>query len=469
MDGACVHAAPTTASVDLRLGALVEPLAVACHDVTRAALAPGESAVVLGGGPIGLLVALVARERGAYVLVSEPNPFRASLAAELGFDLVGPSSDLRARVLEATNDAGADVVFEVSGAAVAAATMTELACLRGRIVVVAIHPDPQPVRLFDFFWKELTMVGARVYEPADYETAIALLAAGTLSLDCLVTSIEPLKALPGLFKTLQSRPDAMRIPRGLPRVSTWLEGSTIVVTGCRRGIGRAVAISAADAGADVVGVSATLAQDGEDVGGEVRARGRSFRGYACDFAQREAVLGLLRSLEDDVERIDVLVNNAGTIVRQPASEHTDDAWDTVIAVNLSSQFVLTRELGSRMVQRGAGKIVFVASLLSFQGGITVPGYAASKGGVAQLTKALANEWAIHGVNVNAVVPGYIETDNTQALRDDPDRSRQILERIPAGRWGTPADVAAAVMFLASPAARYVHGALLPVDGGWLAR
>lgn len=199
------------ASVDLRLGALVEPLAVACHDVTRAALAPGESAVVLGGGPIGLLVALVARERGAYVLVSEPNPFRARLAGEFGFDVVGPSSDLRAHVLEATDDAGADVVFEVSGAVAAAATMTELACLRGRIVVVAIHPDPPPVRLFDFFWKELTMVGARVYEPADYEAAITLLAAGTLSLDRLVTAVEPLAALPGLFETLHSRPEAMKI------------------------------------------------------------------------------------------------------------------------------------------------------------------------------------------------------------------------------------------------------------------
>ena len=204
-----LHRLPAT--VDLRLGALVEPLAVACHDVTRAALVSGESAVVLGGGPIGLLVALVARERGAYVLVSEPNPFRANLAAELGFDVVGPSNDLRARVLEATDGAGADVVFEVSGAAVAAETMTELACLRGRIVVVAIHPDPPPVRLFDFFWKELTMVGARVYEPADYEAAITLLAAGTLSLDRLVTAVEPLAALPGLFETLQSRPTTMKI------------------------------------------------------------------------------------------------------------------------------------------------------------------------------------------------------------------------------------------------------------------
>ena len=252
-------------------------------------------------------------------------------------------------------------------------------------------------------------------------------------------------------------------------MSTGLEGSTVLVTGCRRGIGRAISIGAAEAGADVVGVSATLRPDGEDVAREVEARGGRFRGYACDFADRAAVLDLVRRLDDDVERIDVLVNNAGTVVRQPATEHTDEAWDTVIATNLSSQFVLTREVGKRMVERGAGKIVFIASLLSFQGGITVPGYAASKGGIAQLTKALANEWASRGVNVNAVVPGYIATDNTQPLREDPTRSRQILERIPAGRWGTPEDIVGAVLFLASPAADYVHGTTLVVDGGWLAR
>jgi len=163
------------------------------------------------------------------------------------------------------------------------------------------------------------------------------------------------------------------------------------------------------------------------------------------------------------------VLNAGTIERQPAVAHGDDIWDRVLEVNLTAPFVLARELGRSMVDRGSGKIVFVASLLSFQGGVTVPGYAASKGGIAQLTKALANEWAGKGVNVNAIAPGYIETDNTAALRGDETRARQILERIPAGRWGTPQDLAGAFVFLASPASDYVHGAVLPVDGGWLAR
>ena len=167
--------------------------------------------------------------------------------------------------------------------------------------------------------------------------------------------------------------------------------------------------------------------------------------------------------------IDILVLNAGTIERKPAIEHGDEIWDRVLEVNLTAPFILSRELGRRMVERGSGKIVFVASLLSFQGGVTVPGYAASKGGIAQLTKALANEWAGKGVNVNAIAPGYIATDNTAALRGDETRSRQILERIPAGRWGAPEDLAGAFVFLASAASDYVHGAVLPVDGGWLAR
>ena len=242
----------------------------------------------------------------------------------------------------------------------------------------------------------------------------------------------------------------------------------MLVTGCRRGIGAATAIAFADAGADVIGVSATLEPDGSEVGAEVERRGVAFRGHACDFADRAALYRLLDELRDGPP-VDVLVNNAGTIRRSPATEHGDDDWDAVLEVNLTAQFVLTREIGGRMLERGRGKIVFVASLLSFQGGITVPGYAASKGGVAQLTKALANEWAARGVNVNAVAPGYIATDNTQALQDDPVRSRQILDRIPAGRWGKAADIAGAVLFLSSPAADYVHGIVLPVDGGWLAR
>jgi 2-dehydro-3-deoxy-D-gluconate 5-dehydrogenase len=251
-------------------------------------------------------------------------------------------------------------------------------------------------------------------------------------------------------------------------VSPSFAGSTVLVTGCRRGIGKAIALAFASAGADVIGVSATLGKDGDTVGREVEELGASFRGHACDFGDRAAVYRLVDALRSGPTP-DVLVNNAGTIRRSPAADHQDEDWDAVLEVNLSAQFVLTRELAARMLERGSGKIVFIASLLSFQGGINVPGYAASKGGVAQLTKALANEWAAFGINVNAVAPGYIATDNTQALQDDPVRSAQILQRIPAGRWGDPSDIAGAVLFLASSAADYVHGVVLPVDGGWLAR
>ena len=168
-------------------------------------------------------------------------------------------------------------------------------------------------------------------------------------------------------------------------------------------------------------------------------------------------------------QIDILVNNAGTIERAPAAEHSLASWDRVIEVDLSSQFALSQAVGRGMLDRGAGKIIFTASLLSFQGGINVPGYAAAKSGLLGLVRALSNEWAGRGVTVNAIAPGYIATDNTQALQDDEDRSRSILERIPAGRWGRPADLAGAAVFLASPASDYVSGIVLPVDGGWLAR
>ncbi|MDG6105749.1 2-dehydro-3-deoxy-D-gluconate 5-dehydrogenase KduD [Dactylosporangium aurantiacum] len=247
-----------------------------------------------------------------------------------------------------------------------------------------------------------------------------------------------------------------------------LSGRTAVVTGARRGIGLAMAEALAMAGADVIGVSAQLEPSGSEAERRVTAAGRKFTAVTADLADRAAVRRLAADL-NALGDIDILVNNAGTIARAPAAEHPDEYWDHVIQVNLSSQFVLSRELGREMVRRGRGKIIFTASLLSFQGGINVPGYAAAKSGVAGLTKALANEWAAHGVNVNAIAPGYIATDNTQALRDDPVRHRAILERIPAGRWGRPDDLGAATVFLAAPASDYVNGVVLPVDGGWLGR
>jgi 2-deoxy-D-gluconate 3-dehydrogenase len=248
-----------------------------------------------------------------------------------------------------------------------------------------------------------------------------------------------------------------------------LDGKVALVTGCRRGIGKAMALALAEAGADVAGVSQSLEASGSEIEREVLARGRRFRGYACDFGDRKALYAFIEQVKTEFPVIDILVNNAGTILRKPAVEHPDEYWDKILEVNLNAQFILSREIGKEMVRRGAGKIIFTASMLSFQGGITVPGYAAAKGGVAQLTKALANEWAAHGVQVNAIAPGYIATDNTAALRADPVRSPAILSRIPAGRWGAPEDFGGAAVFLASAASDYVTGSILAVDGGWLAR
>jgi 2-deoxy-D-gluconate 3-dehydrogenase len=224
-----------------------------------------------------------------------------------------------------------------------------------------------------------------------------------------------------------------------------LQGKLAVVTGCKRGIGYAMAEGLAAAGADIVGVSATLAEGSA---------------IAQAFAKR-----VLQAHGTP----DILVNNAGTILRKPAAEHPDAYWDEVIEVNLNAQFVLAREFGRAMLERGSGKVIFTASLLSFQGGITVPGYAASKGAIKQLTMALSNEWAGRGVQVNAIAPGYIATDNTQALQDDPERSAAILSRIPAGRWGTPDDFKGPIVFLASAASDYMSGAVLTIDGGWMGR
>jgi 2-deoxy-D-gluconate 3-dehydrogenase len=248
-----------------------------------------------------------------------------------------------------------------------------------------------------------------------------------------------------------------------------LTGKLAVVTGARRGIGLSMAVALARAGADVIGVSEHLEPDGGEAARRVEAAGRRFTGLRADLADRAAVTELAARLNALDTAVDILVNNAGTIARTPAARHSDADWDRVIEVNLSSQFVLSRDVGREMIRRGSGKIVFTASLLSFQGGVNIPGYTAAKSGIAGLTRALSNEWAPHGVQVNAIAPGYIATDNTEALRNDPERQAAILARIPAGRWGRADDLAGAIVFLASPASDYVTGAVIPVDGGWLAR
>jgi 2-deoxy-D-gluconate 3-dehydrogenase len=248
-----------------------------------------------------------------------------------------------------------------------------------------------------------------------------------------------------------------------------LTGKVAVVTGCRRGIGRAMAEALAEAGADIIGVSASLEVEGSEVANAVESFGREFTACPTDLSDLDAVRALAAELTQGDRPVDILVNNAGTIRRAPATRHSDDDWAHVLAVDLSAPFILSRAIGTSMIERAEGKIIFTASMLSFQGGINVVSYAAAKSGVAGLTRALANEWAPLGVNVNAVAPGYIATDNTQALQANAFRNRSILDRIPAGRWGRPADLAGVTVFLASPASDYVHGAIIPVDGGWLAR
>lgn len=247
-----------------------------------------------------------------------------------------------------------------------------------------------------------------------------------------------------------------------------LTGKTALVTGCSRGIGKAMAVGLAEAGADIIGISSSMAP-GSDTEQAVLKTGRSFTGYAVDLSDRAAIYAFIDQLKQLNKPIDILINNAGTILRSPAAEHPDEYWDQVISINLDAQFVITREIGKQMIANGHGKIVFTCSLLSFQGGINVPGYAASKGALSSLIKAFANEWAAKGINVNGIAPGYISTDNTEALRNDPVRSKSILDRIPAGRWGEPADFVGPVVFLSSGASDYVHGTILTVDGGWMGR
>lgn len=245
-----------------------------------------------------------------------------------------------------------------------------------------------------------------------------------------------------------------------------LAGKTAVVTGCDTGLGQGMAIALAEAGANIIGAS--IVDDYAATKEAVEATGRTFSYHKVDISDRDALYAFINKVKAE-NKVDILVNNAGIIMRKPAAEHPDEYWDKVISINLNAQFILGREFGKHMIENGGGKIIFTCSLLSFQGGINVPGYTASKSAVAGLVRAFGNEWGSKGVCVNGIAPGYIATNNTQALREDADRSKSILERIPVGRWGLPEDFKGPVVFLASKASDYVNGAVLFVDGGWMAR
>lgn len=245
-----------------------------------------------------------------------------------------------------------------------------------------------------------------------------------------------------------------------------LSGKVAIVTGGCRGLGQGMAMGLAEAGADVVLVDREEANETADA---VRSLGRKALTVVADLASIDFIPSIVRRTIETFGKVDILVNNAGTIRRTPAIDYSEKDWDDIMAVNAKTVFFFSQAVARDMMKRKFGKIINIASLLSFQGGVLVPAYAASKGAVAQVTKALANEWALHGININAIAPGYMATDNTKALREDPVRSKAILERIPAGRWGTPEDLAGVAVFLASSASDYLNGHVLVVDGGWLAR
>lgn len=246
-----------------------------------------------------------------------------------------------------------------------------------------------------------------------------------------------------------------------------LQGKTALVTGCDTGLGQGMAVALAEAGADIVGASIT--DNCSATQALIEATGRTFTYHKVDISDREQLYLFINNVKSTNKRIDILVNNAGIIMRKPAAEHPDEYWDKVISINLDAQFIIAREFGSHMIEKGGGKIIFTCSLLSFQGGINVPGYTASKSAVAGLVRAFGNEWGSKGICVNGIAPGYIATNNTKALREDPERSKSILDRIPVGRWGVPDDFKGPVVFLASSASDYVNGTVLFVDGGWMAR
>ncbi|WP_449567450.1 2-dehydro-3-deoxy-D-gluconate 5-dehydrogenase KduD [Lelliottia nimipressuralis] len=246
-----------------------------------------------------------------------------------------------------------------------------------------------------------------------------------------------------------------------------LAGKVAIVTGCDTGLGQGMTLGLAQAGCDIVGVNRKIP---EETAKKVKALGRRFMAIQADLSQKDAIETIVTKAVAEMGRVDILVNNAGTIRREDALSFSEKNWDDVMNLNLKSVFFLSQAVARQFIAQGeGGKIVNIASMLSFQGGIRVPSYTASKSGVVGITRLLANEWAAHGINVNAIAPGYMATNNTQELRDDDQRSKEILDRIPAARWGNPEDLQGPVVFLASNASDYINGYTLAVDGGWLAR
>lgn len=246
-----------------------------------------------------------------------------------------------------------------------------------------------------------------------------------------------------------------------------LEGKVAIVTGCDTGLGQGMAVALAEAGCDVVGVNRKIPHETAE---KINALGRRFMAIQADLSQQDALTSIVTQTVSAFGRVDILVNNAGTIRRQDALDFSEKDWDDVMNLNLKSVFFLSQAVARQFLAQGnGGKIINIASMLSFQGGIRVPSYTASKSGVLGITRLLANKWAAKGINVNAIAPGYMATNNTQQLRADSERNQEIIDRIPAGRWGTPNDLKGPVVFLASPASDYIHGYTLAVDGGWLAR
>ena len=475
---------PLPPDLPLRAAALVEPVAVAHHDVVRASLTAGEPVLVVGGGPIGVLIAVVARARGAKALLVEPDPYRRSVVRGAGPRRCStPEQRTCPRLLEAWSEgAGAAVTFEVSGTQAGLDLAVAALGARGRLVAVGIHAEPRQVDMKRVFWKELQLLGARVYERTDFTAAVELLVQGAIPVDALVSRTAALAQAPAAFESLApGRPGdegPRRLPGGRSRMTTGgrqtgpsrfdLRGRLAVVTGARRGLGLAIARRSRPREPTSSGSVRPWSRPAARC--RRRSRGSAGRSRATGSTSPTAS----RSPHSPsgwsaAGRSTSWSTTPAPSSGRPAVDHTDASWDRVIEVDLSSQFVLTREVGRQMVARGAGKVIFTASMLSFQGGVNVVGYTAAKSAIAGMTRALANEWAPHGVNVNAIAPGYFATDNTRPCGEDPERSRAILERIPAGRWGSPDDLGGAAVFLASRASDYVHGTVLAVDGGWLGR